>query len=187
MVSVLFRSRFSVFGKNKVGFSDFLLDAVWCFSGFSSENLRLNDLNPPQPRARLLWFCWVSTKREVGHGLPFSLPVVNFFKTRLSIAVNLGKHVSLKFSTQTRGRLESEKPECCIKHNFWGTVVRKSNYYGVPLANLSALRLVHSLQTVSQFLSLPWTLACLLAVISNTRPSTTFFSYLKVKFRWTST
>ena len=44
-VSVLFRSRFSVFGKNRIGFSDLLLDAVCCFSGFSSENMRLNDLN----------------------------------------------------------------------------------------------------------------------------------------------
>ena len=44
-VSVLFRSRFSVFGKNKIGFSDLLFDAVWCFSGFSSENMRLDDLN----------------------------------------------------------------------------------------------------------------------------------------------
>ena len=114
--------RFSA--KIKSGFRICFWMTVWCFSGFSSENLRLNDLNPPQPRARLLWFCWVWTKRGVGYGPPYSLPVVNFFKTRLSIALNLCKHVSLKFSTQTRGRLESEKPECCIKHNFWGTVVR---------------------------------------------------------------
>ena len=40
-VSVLFRSRFSVFGKNKIGLLDLLCDAVWCFSGFSSENMRL--------------------------------------------------------------------------------------------------------------------------------------------------
>ena len=41
----LFRSQFLVWGKNKIGFSDLLFDAVWCFSGFSSENMRLNDLN----------------------------------------------------------------------------------------------------------------------------------------------
>ena len=35
----------SVFGKNKIGFSDLLFDARWCFSGFSSENMRLNNLN----------------------------------------------------------------------------------------------------------------------------------------------
>ena len=35
----------SVFGKNKIGFSDLLFDAVPCFSGFFSENKRLNDLN----------------------------------------------------------------------------------------------------------------------------------------------
>ena len=45
-VSVLFRSRFPVFGKNKIEFSDLLFDAVRCFFGFSSENMRLNDLNP---------------------------------------------------------------------------------------------------------------------------------------------
>ena len=44
-VSVLFRSRFSVFVKNKIGFSDLLFHAIWCFSGFSSENVRLNYLN----------------------------------------------------------------------------------------------------------------------------------------------
>ena len=30
---------------NKIGFLDFLFDAVQCFSGFSSENMRLYDLN----------------------------------------------------------------------------------------------------------------------------------------------
>ena len=35
----------SVFVKNKIRFSDLLFDAVWCFSGFSSENMRLDDLN----------------------------------------------------------------------------------------------------------------------------------------------
>ena len=44
-ISVLFRSQFLVFGKNKIGFSDLLFgDAVWCFSGFSSEKMFLNDL-----------------------------------------------------------------------------------------------------------------------------------------------
>ena len=43
-VSVLFRSRFSVFGKNKIGFSGLLFDAVWCFT-FLFGNMRLNDLN----------------------------------------------------------------------------------------------------------------------------------------------
>ena len=39
--SALFRSRFSVFGKNEIGFLDLQLDAhaVWCFSGFSSETI----------------------------------------------------------------------------------------------------------------------------------------------------
>ena len=68
----------------------------------------------------------------VGHGLPYSLPVVNYFKTRLSIAVNLCKNnvlhqsvistilfrpfggVSLKFSKHARGRLKSGKPECRV-------------------------------------------------------------------------
>ena len=43
MVSVLLRTRFSVFGKIKIGFSDLLFDAVRWFSGFSSENMRLNE------------------------------------------------------------------------------------------------------------------------------------------------
>ena len=43
--SALFRSRFSVLGENKMLVSDLLFDAIWCFSGFSSENMRLNDLN----------------------------------------------------------------------------------------------------------------------------------------------
>jgi len=38
--SPLFRPRFSVFCKNKIGFLDLLFDAVWCFSGFSSEIMR---------------------------------------------------------------------------------------------------------------------------------------------------
>ena len=34
------------FQQNKIGFSDLLFgDVVWCFSGLSSENMRLNDLN----------------------------------------------------------------------------------------------------------------------------------------------
>ena len=37
-VSVLFHSRFPVFGK----ISDLLFDAVPCFSNFSSENIRLD-------------------------------------------------------------------------------------------------------------------------------------------------
>ena len=44
-VSILFLSRFFAFVKNNISFSDFLFDAVWCFSGFSSENMRLNDLS----------------------------------------------------------------------------------------------------------------------------------------------
>ena len=44
-VSVLFRTQFSVFGKNKIGFLDLLFDAVRCFSGFNSENMHLKDLN----------------------------------------------------------------------------------------------------------------------------------------------
>ena len=32
----------SVIGKNKIGFSDLLFDAVLCFSGFSSEKLHGN-------------------------------------------------------------------------------------------------------------------------------------------------
>ena len=35
----------SIFDKNKIEFSDLLFDAVWCFSGFSAENMRLDDLN----------------------------------------------------------------------------------------------------------------------------------------------
>ena len=46
------------------------------------------------------------------------------------------------------------------KHNFWGTIERKGNYYKAPLVNLSALRPVHSVQ----FLSLAGTLACLFAM-----------------------
>ena len=38
-------SRFSVCCKNKIEFSDLLFDALQCFSGFSSENMSLNDLN----------------------------------------------------------------------------------------------------------------------------------------------
>ena len=37
--------RFSVFGKNKIGLSDLLFDAVWRFSGSSLENMRFNDFN----------------------------------------------------------------------------------------------------------------------------------------------
>ena len=33
------------FGKDKIWFSDLLFDAVRRFSGFSSESMRLNDLN----------------------------------------------------------------------------------------------------------------------------------------------
>ena len=47
------------------------------------------------------------------------------------------------------------------KHNFWGTIVPKSNYYKAPHANFSALRPVHSVQTGFHFLSLTWALACL--------------------------
>ena len=89
-----------------------------------------------------------------GHGLPYGLPygppyclpvVIFFFKTRLSIAVNqcvnnmlhqsdisttlfcpLGG-ISRKFSKQTSGRSESEKPECPINtHSDYQT---KSSYY----------------------------------------------------------
>ena len=35
-----------IFGKHKIGFSDLLLDAVWCFSDFSSENKRLSQVIP---------------------------------------------------------------------------------------------------------------------------------------------
>ena len=67
------------------------------------------------------------------YGPPYGLPVVNFSKTRLSTAVNLCKQraqsichifdstlggVSLKFSRQTRGRLESAKPECRVNKTF---------------------------------------------------------------------
>lgn len=44
-VSILFLSRFFAFVKNNIGFSGFLFDVVWCFPGFSSENMRLNDLS----------------------------------------------------------------------------------------------------------------------------------------------
>ena len=44
-VSVLFRTRFSVFGENKIRLSDLLFDVVRNISGLSSENMRLNDLN----------------------------------------------------------------------------------------------------------------------------------------------
>ena len=99
-------------------------------------------------------FCyhWVWTKRGVGHGLPYGPPyglsVVIFLKLGSALpltCVNNMPHesvipttlfcpfggVSLKFSTQTRGRLESEKPEFRIKHQFWGTIVRN----GAPIAN----------------------------------------------------
>ena len=36
---------FSIFDQNKIEFSDLLFDAVWCFSGFSAENMRLEDFN----------------------------------------------------------------------------------------------------------------------------------------------
>ena len=76
-------------------------------------------------------------KSGVVHGLPYGppygLPVVNFLKlvsALLLTCINNMPHesvipttlfcpfggVSLKFSTQTRGRLESEKPECHMKH-----------------------------------------------------------------------
>ena len=80
------------------------------------------------------------TKRGVGHGVghdlpygpPHGLPVISFLKLGsplLLTCVNNMPHesvipttlfspfggVSLKFSLQTRGRLESEKPECRIK------------------------------------------------------------------------
>ena len=35
----------SVFSENKIGFLDLLFDVVWCFPGFSSENMHLNNLN----------------------------------------------------------------------------------------------------------------------------------------------
>ena len=34
-VSVLFQSRVSVFGKNKIGFLDLLFDVVWCFQKYA--------------------------------------------------------------------------------------------------------------------------------------------------------
>ena len=40
------------------------------------------------------------------------------------------------------------------KHNLWGNIVRKSNYYKAALANFRSLRPVHSVQTGSQFLNL---------------------------------
>ena len=75
----------------------------------------------------------VWTKRGVGHGPPYGLPVINFLKlgsALLLTCVNNMPHesvmpttlfcpfggVSLKFSTKTRGRLESEKSEYRIKH-----------------------------------------------------------------------
>ena len=42
---VYFALSFRFSAKNKIGFSDLPFDAVWCFSGFSSENMRLNDLS----------------------------------------------------------------------------------------------------------------------------------------------
>ena len=50
VVFVLFDAQFSVFGKNKIWFSDLLFDAVWYFSGFSSEYAP----HRSQPFARLL-------------------------------------------------------------------------------------------------------------------------------------
>ena len=50
----LFRSRFPVFGRNKIGFSDSLFDAVRCYSDFSSGNISLNDLN----RVHVSIFLW---------------------------------------------------------------------------------------------------------------------------------
>ena len=44
--SVLFALSFWFSAKKKIGFSDLLFGvAVWCFSRFSSENMRLNDLD----------------------------------------------------------------------------------------------------------------------------------------------
>lgn len=78
-------------------------------------------------------------KGGIGHGLPYGpsycLPVVNFVKAWLSIAVNLRRQhalsscsvnmlfhplgsVLLKFSKQTLGRFESGKPECHINTTF---------------------------------------------------------------------
>ena len=92
----------------------------------------------------------------VGHGLPYGasygLLVVNFVKTWLSVAANLCKQrahqsvisttlfrplggVSLKFSQQTLGRLESGKPECRINTTFG----ERSDERGIVIKHLSRI------------------------------------------------
>ena len=125
------------------------------------------------PRSRV----W--TKRGEGQGLgqgvgPMAYPMAHpmayrwsiFFKTRLSIAASLCKQRAtsichtydallssrrrLKFCTHTRGRLESEKPECRI-------FLRRRKALGTRLA----VRPIHSVRTGPQLLSLASTFACL--------------------------
>ena len=63
--------------------------------------------------------------------------------------------VSLKFSRQILGRLESRKPECCINTTFGELSHERGIIIKHLFANFRALRPVHSAQTGSQFLSLP--------------------------------
>ena len=100
----------------------------------------------------------VWTKRGGDCGLSY------YSLTQLSIAVNNVLHrcvirlssvlLAANFLSKlvVDGISETRMP---CKLNYWGTFVRKSNFYKSPLANYRALRPVHSLQTRSQFLSLP--------------------------------
>ena len=77
--SPLFRSRFSVFGKNKIGFLDLLFDAVWCFSGFSSEiMLRFWSKFITVLRFIILNCYWYGCGGLLNTPMPLSLRAVSF-------------------------------------------------------------------------------------------------------------
>ena len=75
---------------------------------------------------------------------------INLSYLQLSPVLPVGG-ISLKFSKQTRGTLESEKQECCVNTTFghknmnMSSIIQKRNYYKGPPANFS----VHSMQTGS--------------------------------------
>ena len=76
--------------KIKIWFSDLLFDAVRCFSGFSSENIRLNDLN----RVHVyFWFCLrsCSVLIDIYFGLRFSTIIYTVLWVRIYAKVTLSK------------------------------------------------------------------------------------------------
>ena len=117
-----------------------------------------------QVETTLYKFLRVWTKRGVGHGLrhglghglphglAYGLSVVNFFKTRLSIAVSLCKQRALSmchicdsqsillaaFRANFLSRLavdKNQRHQNGVLTHPCGTIERKSSYYKAPLAN----------------------------------------------------